>query len=60
MKFVLYLVPWDKPIFRFLKWAHNGIFIVFSISLFYTFEGMKVRSTEMVSLEFTVMFWLKL
>lgn len=46
MKSVLYLVPWDKPIFRFLEWAHNGSFIVFSISLFYTFEGMKVRSTE--------------
>lgn len=46
MKFVLYLVPWDKPIFRFLEWAHNGSFIVFSISLFHTFEGMKVRSTE--------------
>lgn len=46
MKSVLYMVPQKKPNFTFLEWVHNRSFIVFSISLFYTFEGMKVLSTE--------------
>lgn len=46
MKFVLYTVPWDKPNLTFLEWVHNTSFIVFSISLFYIFERMKVLSTE--------------
>lgn len=41
MKVFLYLVPWDKPSSRFLEWAHNGSFAVFSVSVFHTFEDMK-------------------